>query len=153
GAVGGSKSAVATGGAVLLAAQKLRERLAAIVAVAKEVPADAVEIRGGVIYDRGSNTALCTLAEAAREVWMGNWGLEQEDTGLDVVGHYGRPLLTRADATDVATVEVDPEPGFVRIRRCVVAEDCGRLIKPRVVDGQVQGGIAQGIGQALYEEV
>ncbi|HEY8351827.1 MAG TPA: molybdopterin cofactor-binding domain-containing protein, partial [Sphingomonadales bacterium] len=153
GAVGGSKSAVATGGAVLLAAQKLRERLAAIVAVAKEVPADAVEIRDGVIYDRGSNTALCTLAEAAREVWMGNWGLEQEDKGLEVLVHYEPPLLTHSNATHVATVEVDPETGGVRILRYVVAEDCGRLINPRVVDGQVQGGIAQGIGQALYEEV
>src|SRR5690606_27052272 len=126
--VGGSKSAVVTGGAVLLAARKLRERLAAILAAAKDMPAQEIEIQDGVIRDRRTGLAICSLAEAAEEIWMGNWGLEQEEKGLEVLIHYEPPLLTHSNASHVVTVEVDPETGAVRILRYVVAEDCGKLI-------------------------
>src|SRR5262249_35618086 len=60
---------------------------------------------------------------------------------------------TTTCATHVAAVEIDPDTFEVRIERFVVAEDCGRLVNPLIVDGQVHGGVAQGIGAALYEEI
>jgi len=60
---------------------------------------------------------------------------------------------TTTSATHIATVEIDPETFCIRVDRFVVAEDCGRLVNPMIVEGQVHGGVAQGIGAALYEEV
>jgi carbon-monoxide dehydrogenase large subunit len=60
---------------------------------------------------------------------------------------------TTTSATHIAMVEIDPETYQVRVERFAVAEDCGRLVNPMIVDGQVHGGVAQGIGAALYEEV
>jgi carbon-monoxide dehydrogenase large subunit len=60
---------------------------------------------------------------------------------------------TTTSATHITVVEIDPETYEVRVERFAVAEDCGRLVNPLIVDGQVHGGVAQGIGAALYEEV
>src|SRR5439155_5433432 len=67
--------------------------------------------------------------------------------------YYEVPTVTFASGVHVATVEVDPETGAVKILRYVVAEDCGKVINPLVVEGQVHGGVAQGIGGALFEEL
>ena len=64
-----------------------------------------------------------------------------------------QPLSTHANATHLATVEVDIETGQIKILRYIVVEDCGTIINPMVVDGQIQGGVAQGIGTALYEQL
>ena len=66
---------------------------------------------------------------------------------------YDPVFGTTTSATHIAAVEIDPETYEVRVDRFVVAEDCGRLVNPLIVDGQVHGGVAQGIGAALYEEV
>ena len=67
----------------------------------------------------------------------------------------GRAVLSafQAEGAQVAALEIDPKTCKVMIRRYLVAEDCGRIINPAIVDGQVHGGVAQGIGAALYEEV
>jgi carbon-monoxide dehydrogenase large subunit len=72
---------------------------------------------------------------------------------LEVTKIYDPVFGTTTSATHIAIVEVDPKTCQVRIDRYVVAEDCGRVINPMIVDGQVAGGVAQGIGAALYEEV
>ena len=66
---------------------------------------------------------------------------------------YDPVFGTTSSATHIATVEIDPETFEIRIGHYAVAEDCGKLVNPLIVDGQVQGGVAQGIGAALYEEV
>src|SRR5206468_10290142 len=63
------------------------------------------------------------------------------------------PFGTSATAAHLAVVEVDPNTYQVRVERFIVAEDCGRIVNPMIVDGQVHGGVAQGIGAALFEEV
>ena len=73
--------------------------------------------------------------------------------GIEVVGSYDPPVATFSSATHVAAVEVDVEAGLVQIRRYVVGEDCGRVINPLIVEGQVHGATAQGIGGALFEEL
>jgi len=75
-----------------------------------------------------------------------------EDPGLEATSHYEPPPATHSNATHVATVAVDSETGQVKLLRYIVVEDCGTIINPMVVDGQIQGGVAQGIGTALYEQ-
>ena len=75
-----------------------------------------------------------------------------EEPGLEATAHYEPPPSTHANSTHLAVVEVDVETGHVSLVRYVVVEDCGTIINPLVVDGQIQGGVAQGIGMALYEQ-
>ena len=76
-----------------------------------------------------------------------------ESFGLEDSDFYDPPLVTMANAVHIAQVAVDPKDGKVEIERYVVVHDCGRLINPTIVEGQIQGGIAQGIGEALMEEM
>src|SRR6202050_3302732 len=72
---------------------------------------------------------------------------------LAATATYDPVFGTTTSATHIAAVEIDPETYEIRIDRFAVAEDCGKLVNPLIVDGQVHGGVAQGIGAALYEEV
>jgi len=75
------------------------------------------------------------------------------EPGLEATSFFEPSGCTFPFGTHVATVEVDPQTGTVRFLRYVAVDDCGNVISPLLVDGQLHGGIAQGIGQALYEEV
>jgi len=77
---------------------------------------------------------------------------ENEEPGLEAVCHY-KGQTPYANATHIAEVEVDPQTGHVDLRRYLVIEDCGRMINPMIVEGQIAGGVAQGIGNALYEHL
>jgi carbon-monoxide dehydrogenase large subunit len=72
---------------------------------------------------------------------------------FEATSYHHVPTVTYASAVHVAQVEVDPGTGLVRLLRYVVAHDCGKVINPLIVDGQVHGGVAQGVGGALYEEM
>ncbi len=76
-----------------------------------------------------------------------------EEPGLDATHYYDPPPVTFPNATHIAVVDVDAATGFVRIVRYVVVEDCGRMINPMVVDGQITGGVAQGLGGAMFEHL
>jgi len=72
---------------------------------------------------------------------------------FDATAYHHVPTVTFASAVHVAVVDVDPETGRVKLMRYVVAHDCGRVINPVIVDGQVHGGVAQGVGGALFEDM
>jgi carbon-monoxide dehydrogenase large subunit len=94
------------------------------------------------------------LASVARAAYTGTKRLpDGMEPGLEVTRFYDPYFGTAANATHVAVIEVDPETFQVRVLRYVVADDCGRIINPLIVEGQVIGGVAQGIGAALLEEV
>ena len=76
-----------------------------------------------------------------------------EEPGLEAHGYYAPPQATFASGCHAAIVEVDPHTGDVRIVRYVVQHDCGTLVNPAIVDGQIRGGVAQGVGGALYERI
>jgi carbon-monoxide dehydrogenase large subunit len=78
---------------------------------------------------------------------------EGMEPGLDVTFRIRAPMFMYSNATHAAIVEIDPASGAVEILRYVVSEDCGNMINPMVVEGQIAGGVAQGIGGALYEEM
>jgi carbon-monoxide dehydrogenase large subunit len=93
-----------------------------------------------------------TLKEVAAVAYSGSLP-PAIGTGLDVTDFFSPPGTTFPFAADVAVVEVDAETGEVAIRRYVAVDDCGRQVSPLLVDGQVHGGLTQGIAQALWEEV
>jgi carbon-monoxide dehydrogenase large subunit len=148
-----SRSTVLAGGAATLAAQAVREKVVNAASHLLEAsPADLVA-QDGRVSVAGTDRAV-TFREVARAVYSEMGRLPQEAREeLAATKTYDPVFGTTTSATHIAALQIDPETCEVRIERFVVAEDCGRLINPLIVDGQVHGGVAQGIGVALYEEV
>lgn len=150
---GASRAAVCTGGATLLAADKLRARLLTAASRLSEIPDADLDLHDGAVRTR-SGEVVVTLADLSRSVWLGRVPMSAgEDFGLEVTARYEPPPATHSNASHAAEVEVDPETGQVEIVAYAVAEDCGTLLNPTIVDGQIRGGVAQGIGMALLEEI
>jgi len=149
-----SRSAVLGGGAAILASRVLREKVLRIAADQLEAAPEDLEIADGRIHVRGVPERHAVLASVARAAYTGTKRLpDGMEPGLEVTRFYDPYFGTAANATHVAVIEVDPETFQVRVLRYVVADDCGRIINPMIVEGQVVGGVAQGIGAALIEEV
>ena len=148
----GSRSAVTGGGAISKASEKLRSKMLRIASRMTEVPDEDLELAAGMIRRKADATPLLPIKELAYRVLVQAGSLPpDEEPGLDATAHYEPPPSTHANATHIALVEVDRDTGKVAILRYIVVEDCGTIINPTVVDGQIQGGVAQGIGTALYE--
>ncbi|GIX48389.1 MAG: dehydrogenase [Candidatus Tectimicrobiota bacterium] len=149
-----SRSAVLGGGAAILAARAVREKALAIAAHLLEAAAADLELREGHIVVRGVPARGLPWAEVARAAYGGQRRLPQGmEPGLEATRFYDPYFGTSSNAVHAAVVEVDRETCTVKVLRYVVVEDCGRLINPLIVEGQVHGGVAQGIGAALFEEV
>ncbi|PZQ97667.1 MAG: xanthine dehydrogenase [Cereibacter sphaeroides] len=146
-----SRSMVIAGGASQLAADKVADKLRAVAAVMLEAEADTIELRDGIASAGGTNRSL-RIAEVARAIYHNTHKFKGMDAGLKEQGFYD-PGGTFSNAAHVAIVEVDPETGGVKIEKFIVVEDAGVLINPMIVDGQIAGGVAQGIANALYEEL
>jgi aerobic carbon-monoxide dehydrogenase large subunit len=148
-----SRSTVLAGGAARLASESLREKvLNAASHLLEAAPADLVA-EGGRITVTGTDRAV-TFRDVARAVYSDMARLPQEAREeLAATKTYDPVFGTTTSATHIAALEIDPGTLEVRMDRFVVAEDCGRIINPLIVDGQVHGGVAQGIGAALYEEI
>ena len=150
-----SRAAVLSGGAVHLAASDVAAKLCRIAAAALEAADDDIVLAGGRAFVRGTPTRGYSIAEIARWAYHNVQRLPPgEAPALEATRTYDAApgTGTFANAAIVALVEVDPETGFVRLLRLVAVEDCGKVINPTIVEGQVHGGIVQGIGSALLEE-
>jgi len=152
----GSRCAVMSGGAVASACKELRERVLAIAAALLEVPAATLLLGDGQVRDPASGRAL-TLFDIAHAWYRQPQRLPPDihPAGLEVSSGYKprRDTGTFSYAAHACAVAVDTELGTVEILDYVVCEDGGVLLNPMVVDGQILGGLAQGIGTALYEEM
>ena len=147
-----SRSLVIAGGAARLASDRLRAKLAAIASAELEAAPEDIVIMAGRATVAGTDAGI-EVAELARLAYHSSHRLAAGmDPGLTATATYD-PAGTFSNACHVATVEVDPETGGVRVDRFVVVEDAGRLINPMIVDGQLHGGVTQGIAGALYEEI
>ncbi len=148
-----SRSAVLAGGAGMLAAREVGARLRRAAAQLLEAAEPDLEIADGLIRIGGTDRAL-TFREVARAVYseMGRIPRDRRQE-LEASRTYDPYFGTASSATHLATVEIDPEICDIRVTSYVVAEDCGRVINPLIVEGQVHGGVAQGIGAALLEEI
>jgi carbon-monoxide dehydrogenase large subunit len=147
-----SRSIVISGGATLKAAQKIREKIVSLAAVMLESKPDDIELADGFARVKTSNRHI-PIDEVARASYHRTplFGPDMEP-GIMARGSYD-PVGTFSNACHAVTVEVDIETGAVQIDRYVVIEDAGRLINPMIVDGQIHGGVAQGVANALLEEV
>jgi len=147
-----SRSLVIAGGATKLAAKALADRIRLAAARMLQSTSDDILLEGGVALTRGGEASM-DLGELARKVYHRSHQLS-DIVGFDLSESAAYdPIGTFSNACHAAIVEVDVETGHTSIDRFIVVEDAGRLINPLIADGQIQGGVAQGIANALYEEV
>jgi carbon-monoxide dehydrogenase large subunit len=147
---GGSRSAPMAGGAVMASARELRARVLDHAADLLEAHRDDLEITDGSIHVVGVPSVSITFADVARKAIADDPpGVPGE--AIRTVAAWDGGEGGWAQATHVCWVDVDLNTGRVHIPRYLVVEDCGELINPAVVDGQIAGGVAQGIGAVLYE--
>ncbi|HXY95260.1 MAG TPA: xanthine dehydrogenase family protein molybdopterin-binding subunit [Acidimicrobiia bacterium] len=149
---GGSRNAVFGGGAARQAALEMRERIVQIAAHMLEASADDLDVEDGVVSVRGTPAARKTLAEIAELAYLRPRELpDGVPPGLEIASRFTTEGPTWSNAAHVCTCEVDPHTGLVTLLRYIVSEDCGALINPSVVEGQIAGGVVQGIGGVLLE--
>jgi len=149
-----SRSAVVSTGAVHKAAGEVRRRLIMAAAHLMEANDQDLEITAGRINVRGGGTAGVSVAEVAERLhWRTHELPDDLDLGLAVVSEGRGPDMVFNNGAHAAIVEVDPDTGAVSLVDYIVVEDCGVLINPDIVDGQIRGGVAQGVGGALFEEL
>jgi len=147
-----SRSLVICGGATLIAARKVRAKLITLASHVLEAAPGDIVLEDGAAKVAGTDRSV-TIAALAREAYTQTHRFKGEiEPGLTETGTYDPPG-TFSNACHVAEVEVDIDTGRTTILRYLVAEDAGRIINPMIADGQVHGGVAQGIGNALYEEI
>ena len=150
-----SRSTVLAGGAATLSARGLRKQVIEAASYLLEAAEADIEVQDGVISVAGTDSSI-TFRELARAFYTEMRRIPREareSLDLTASATYDPYFGTTTAATHIAEVEVDPQTFGVTVRNYVVAEDCGRIVNPMIVDGQVHGGVAQGIGAALYEEV
>jgi len=146
---GGSRSATMASGSALHATRAVKEKALAYAGNMLEISPDDLEIVEARVRVKGDPDSGMGLGELAQAVYF--IPPEGEENDLRSAALFDAPPGGFSGGTHICFVEIDPETGIVRIPRYEVVEDCGSLINPAVVDGQVRGGVAQGIGIALYE--
>jgi carbon-monoxide dehydrogenase large subunit len=148
-----SRSAVNAGSSIHVAAGKVRDKLTeAAAALLEAAPAD-VEIVDGVASVRGAPGSGLPLARVIQGSLPTFAKPSPVSADFEATVYHHQPTVTYTSAVHVAHVEVDGGTGAVQLLRYVVAHDCGRLINPLIVEGQIHGGVAQGIGGGLLEEM
>ncbi|HSK97191.1 MAG TPA: aerobic carbon-monoxide dehydrogenase large subunit [Euzebyales bacterium] len=170
-----SRAAVMSGSAIALAARAVNAKARRVAARALEANPDDLQIVDGVVHVKGSpdtgiplnqvavlsNPLRYSFSEAAQAATQFAFPsdpnappvAEGEEPGLEGKAYYSPPRSTFASGVHAAVVAVDPDTAEVEILDYAVVHDCGTLINPRIVDGQIHGGVAQGVGGALYERM
>ncbi len=170
-----SRAAVMSGNAIGLAARKVRDKALRIAGEALEADPRDLEIVDGIVQVKGAPGATIPLAtvavlsnplryafdeESQRATQFATPGdpdkppvADDDEPGLEGTDFYSPPRATFANGMHAAIVETDPETAEITVLRYCVVHDCGTLINPRIVEGQIHGGVAQGVGGALYERM
>jgi carbon-monoxide dehydrogenase large subunit len=148
----GSRTTAVGGAALAIAVRKIKDKARLLAAHALEAAADDIDYADGKFFVKGSADRFKTIQDVAllaNVAWNLPPGME---AGLEAASFYDPPNFSYPFGTHIAVVEVDAETGRVRVDRYLAVDDCGPQINPVIVEGQVHGGVAQGIGQALWEE-
>jgi carbon-monoxide dehydrogenase large subunit len=169
-----SRAAVMSGSAVALTARMVRKKALRIAADALEANVGDLEIVDGVVQVKGAPASRISLgsvavlsnplryafdeaSKAATQFSVGDPGrppvAEDDEPGLEGRDFYSPERSTFANGVHAVVVETDPDTAEIRILKYAVVHDCGTLINPMIVDGQIHGGVAQGVGGALYERM
>jgi aerobic carbon-monoxide dehydrogenase large subunit len=147
----GSRSLAVGGVALYHATEKVKAKARKIAAHQLEVAEDDLEYEGGRFTVKGTDKSM-TVTDAALSAWTAHNLPDDTEPGLESTAVYDPPNFSWPAGCHIAVVEIDTETGAVDLTRYVAVDDVGTVINPMIVDGQVQGGIAQGVAQALYEE-
>jgi carbon-monoxide dehydrogenase large subunit len=149
-----SRGAVVAGSACHAAALAVREKALALAARLLEVAPDRVMLEGGRVFVRDSVDRGFTLGELASKANPLRGAVTPgTKPGLESTEYFGPDRGSTANGVHAVLVEVDPDTAMVEIKRYVVVHDCGTIINPMLVDGQIHGGVAHGIGNAFYEQL
>ncbi len=147
----GSRSAAVGGSAIVLAARKVIEKARLIAAHLLEASPDDIDFVDGRFSVRGVSERSKTIQDIALASYLA-WNMPKDvEPGLEATSFFDPSNFVYPFGTHIAIVEIDPGTGAVSLRRYVAVDDCGPVINQKIVDGQVHGGIAQGVAQALWE--
>ncbi|MCY4550654.1 MAG: xanthine dehydrogenase family protein molybdopterin-binding subunit [Defluviicoccus sp.] len=150
-----SRSTVTSSMAIGDASDKVKAKVLAVAAHLLEASEADLELADGRVAVKGvaeMSVTLREIAAAAAPGWLSRRP-EGSEAGLEATSYYEPPTVTWAYASNAAIVELEPDTGRVRIERYVEVHDAGRLVNPGLADGQVKGGLVQGLGGALYESI
>ncbi|MFB6107739.1 MAG: xanthine dehydrogenase family protein molybdopterin-binding subunit [Haloplanus sp.] len=147
----GSRSAAVGGSALVKSSEKLVEKAREIAAHQLEASPDDVEFENGEFHLAGAPDRSLGIAEVATEAYLAHDLPDDMEPGLEATSFYDPDNFVFPFGVHAAIVEVDPDTGEIDIERYVAVDDVGNQINPKIVEGQIHGGVAQGIGQALYE--
>ena len=148
-----SRSGVTAGNSIADAAHQVRAKVLAAAGALLEASPEDLEIDDGRVFVRGAPSSAVDFARIVQAAipTFAKPGVVTPD--FDATAYHHVPTVTFASAVHVAVVDVDRDTGAVKLVRYVVAHDCGKVINPIIVDGQVHGGVAQGVGGALFEDM
>ncbi len=146
-----SRSTPTAGAAGAVAARKIREKAKKIAAHLLEVSEDDLVWEPGKFFVKGAPQKFKTIQDIALAAYTNHPpGME---AGLEAVDYYDPPNLTFPFGSYIAVVDIDRGTGEVKVRRFVAVDDCGNIINPMIVDGQIHGGLTMGLAPALFEEI
>lgn len=148
----GSRSTPVGGTAIYQSVEKIKAKAARIAAHLLEVAPEDIEYVDGRLQVKGAPERFKTFQEIALMAFLAHNFPKDLEPGLEATTFFDPSNFTWPFGTHVCVTEVDTETGQIAVRRYVAVDDCGRVINPMIVDGQVHGGVAQGLAQALYEE-
>jgi carbon-monoxide dehydrogenase large subunit len=153
GGTSGSRSMALGGSAVYLASQEVREQILGVAAGLLEAAKGDLALANATVSVRGAPGRTVSIAQVAEAAYNGAHVPDDQAPGLEATSRFKSEGTTFPFGSHLCAVEVDAETGQVRIARYLAVDDCGRVINPLLVDGQIHGGIAQGVSQALLENV
>ncbi|HXF94464.1 MAG TPA: molybdopterin cofactor-binding domain-containing protein [Gemmatimonadales bacterium] len=149
-----SRGAVVAGSACYAAAARVREKILGVAGRVLGADPKKIELRHGTARVRGEANPAIPIGQLALQANPLRGAVRPgSEPGLEATAYFGPDKGSTANGVHAMIVEVDPETAQVEIRRYVVVHDCGRLINPLIVEGQIQGGVAHGIGNAFYERL
>ncbi|BBM87439.1 xanthine dehydrogenase family protein molybdopterin-binding subunit [Candidatus Uabimicrobium amorphum] len=149
-----SRGAVVAGSACHEAALAVKKKIHKLASEILEASEDDLEVSGGNVQVKGVPDTAISLGELAAKANPLRGAVKPgTEPGLEATSYFGPSRGTTASGVHAMIVSVDPETFLVNIERYIVVHDCGRVINPMILDGQIQGGVAQGIGNAFYEQL
>jgi carbon-monoxide dehydrogenase large subunit len=149
-----SRGAIVMAGAILRASDVIRTKLKRVAGVMLEASDDDIVLLDGVAQVAGAPQNSLPLSEVATAIYYDNSKHPEDfDPSLEVTLAYDPPTCLFANGAHAFIVEVDVETGVVKVERAFAIEDCGTVINPAIVEGQIRGGMTQGIGASLFEEL
>jgi carbon-monoxide dehydrogenase large subunit len=149
-----SRGAVVAGNAIHSTAVEVRQKILKMASQQLEAAEEDLELADGQVWVKGVPNSAIPLGQLARAANPLRGAVKPgTEPGLEATAYFGPEMGTTASGVHALIVEVDPDTFLVKIKKYVVVHDCGKVINPLILDGQIHGGVAQGIGNSFYEQL